>query len=72
MRDIFYFLVILGLGILVGRESYRYQADRVDDARVETLIEALEKKPTIIHMHPLLPFPVPVPKEELPSRRNFT
>ena len=72
MRDIFYFLVILGLGILVGRESHRYQADQVDDARVKTLIEALEKKPTIIHMHPLLPFPVPVPEKELPSRRNFT
>lgn len=72
MRNVFYFIVVLGLGILIGREQYRFQADRVDEGRIEVLIEALEKKPTIIHMHPLLPFPVPVPRDELPSRRNFT
>lgn len=72
MRNVFHFVVVLGLGILIGREQYRYQADHVDEGRIKVLIQALEKKPTIIQMQPILPIPVPVPQDELPSKRNFT
>jgi len=68
-------LSLLALGVLLGRETHRYEVQHVDDTRIRQLIEALEKKPTLIQMQPILPIPVPVrPRESTPqpSDNNFT
>tara|TARA_R100000152_G_C6677574_1_gene112280 strand:+ start:235 stop:468 length:234 start_codon:yes stop_codon:yes gene_type:complete len=65
MKRASYFVLILLLGILIGVQAQQYKANKVDKSRIQTLIDALEKKPTIIHMevHPLIPVPV-VPRQE--------
>lgn len=52
-------LVILSLGALIGREVHRYEVQHTDELRIKQLIEALEKKPIHLEIHPLVPFRVP-------------
>jgi hypothetical protein len=68
-------LLLLVLGALLGREVHRYEVKHIDDTRIRQLIEALEKKPTLIQMQPILPITVPVqPRQRAPQIRddNFT
>jgi hypothetical protein len=73
VTSFFSVLSLLVLGVLLGRETHRYEVQHVDDTRIRQLIEALEKKPTLIQMHPVLPIPVPVPvrpRESAPQLRD--
>lgn len=67
-RFIFVTVILFSLGILIGREVYRYEVKHVDDNRVRQLIEALEKKPVRVEIHPLVPFRVP--SNRVPPRMN--
>lgn len=65
---IFVTVVIFSLGILIGREVYRYEVQDIDDSRIRQLIEALEKKPVHVEIHPLVPFRVP--PNRVPPKTN--
>ena len=70
MKNLFYFLIGVGLGILIGGEIVKYYTIRNDEVRIQLLIEALQNKPTHLHIHPLVPFPVPVPRDEPLDEQN--
>ena len=61
-------LVILSLGALIGREVHRYEVQHTDELRIKQLIEALEKKPVHVEIHPLVPFRVP--PNRVPPKTN--
>ena len=60
-------LVILSLGALLGREVHRYEVQHTDELRIKQLIEALEKKPIHLEIHPLVPFRVPPQSQPQPQ-----
>ena len=70
MKNLFYFLIGAGLGILIGGEIVKYYTIRNDEVRIQLLIEALQNKPTHLHIHPLVPFPVPVPRDAPLDEQN--
>jgi len=71
MKNLCYFLIGAGLGILLGGEIVKYYTIRNDEVRIRLLIEALQNKPTHLHIHPLVPFPVPVPQGEPLEEQNI-
>lgn len=52
----FYFIVFVLLGILIGRESIRYE-----QPQFEELIKSIRENPINIKVTPVVPIPIPVP-----------
>ena len=62
MNNIFHFIVFVLLGILIGRESVRFE-----QPRFEELIKSIRENPINIKVTPVIPIPVPVRPEAPPS-----
>ena len=61
-NNVFYFIVLVLLGILIGRESVRYE-----QPRFEELIQTIRENPINIKITPIVPIPIPVRPEVSPN-----
>jgi len=61
-NNVFHFIVFVLLGILIGRESVRYE-----QPQFEELIKSIRENPINIKMTPVVPIPVPVRPQISPN-----
>jgi hypothetical protein len=50
--------ILILLGILLGRESLRYERDTLTE-----LMKAIKEQPVQINIQPLIPIPIPIPMQ---------
>jgi len=62
MDNIFHFIVFVLLGVLIGRESVRFE-----QPQFEELIKSIRENPINIQITPVIPIPVPIRPETSPN-----
>lgn len=61
-KNIFHFVLFVLLGILIGRESVRYEQPQFKE-----LIESIRENPINIKVMPIMPIPVPIRPSTSPN-----
>jgi hypothetical protein len=64
-KNVFHFVLFVLLGILIGRESVKYEQPQFKE-----LIESIRENPINIKIMPIMPIPVPIQPNTSPNSQG--